>query len=186
MLLEISDRKRLESALQRQADVDALTQLANRRAFDRHLHLEWSHGVRLQQPLTLILADVDYFKAYNDCYGHPVGDQCLIQVAQVIQQSARRVGDLAARYGGEEFALLLPNTTLETAQQIAATLQARLQGVGIVHAESVVSPHVTLSLGLATHVPQPGEFSQALILAADQALYAAKRQGRNRWVAKAF
>lgn len=184
VLLEISDRKRLEASLQQQADLDALTQLANRRAFDRHLQRVWGQCLQFQQPLSLILCDVDYFKAYNDRYGHPMGDQCLVQVAQVIQQSARRPGDLAARYGGEEFALLLPNTPQETAQHIATTLQAHLHDLAIVHTDSAVSHHVTLSLGLATHVPQRGEFSQTLILAADQALYTAKRQGRNRWVAK--
>ncbi|MFH7241450.1 MAG: diguanylate cyclase domain-containing protein [Spirulina sp.] len=184
VLLEISDRKRLEAALQKQADLDALTQLANRRAFDRHLQREWSHGLRAQQPLSLIMADVDYFKAYNDHYGHPMGDQCLVQVAQVIQHSARRPGDLAVRYGGEEFALLLPNTPLDAACQIALAMQNRLRQLGLVHAGSAVSPYVTLSLGLVTHIPKAGELPQRLIGTADQALYTAKRQGRNRLVAR--
>lgn len=182
VLLEISDRKRLEATLQQQAEVDALTQIANRRAFDRHLQLEWSHCLRSQQPLALILCDVDFFKAYNDRYGHPMGDQCLIQVAQVLQQSARRPADLAVRYGGEEFALLLPNTYLDSARQIALSLQARLRELEIVHGGSKVSGYVTLSIGLVIHTPQPGETAEALVLAADQALYDAKRQGRDRLV----
>lgn len=184
VLLEISDRKRLETALQQQADLDALTQLANRRAFDRHLKRAWGNGLRTQQPLTLILGDVDHFKAYNDYYGHPMGDQCLVQVAQVIRQSIRRPGDLAVRYGGEEFALLLPNTPLEAARPIALAIQARLRQLDLAHARSTVSPQVTLSLGLATHIPKVGEFPQMLIVAADQALYDAKRQGRNRLVTR--
>jgi diguanylate cyclase (GGDEF)-like protein len=184
VLLEISDRKRLETALKKQAALDALTQLANRRTFDRHLQREWDHGLRFQQPLTLILGDVDYFKAYNDHYGHPMGDQCLVQVAQVIQKSVRRPGDLAVRYGGEEFALLLPNTSLDEARQIALAMQERLRQLGLAHTRSTVSPYVSLSLGLVTHIPKTGELPQALIGAADQALYTAKRQGRNRIVAR--
>lgn len=184
VLLEISDRKRLEAALQKQANLDALTQLANRRAFDHHLKLEWGHCLRSQQPLSLILCDVDYFKAYNDFYGHPRGDQCLVQVAQVIQQSVRRTGDLAVRYGGEEFALLLPNTTLDAARQIALALQVRLRERGLIHAGSGISNYVTVSLGLVAHIPQLGNAPESLLPVADQALYEAKRQGRDRLVAK--
>jgi diguanylate cyclase (GGDEF)-like protein len=160
--------------------LDGLTQIANRRRFDEYLSLEWRRMARETAPLSLILCDVDYFKRYNDTYGHQAGDACLQQVAQAISRVLKRPADLAARYGGEEFAVILPNTKAEGAVLVAEAMLKEIQQLLIPHATSSVSEYVTLSVGVSSTVPQK-EFSQAaLIAAADKALYEAKEQGRNR------
>jgi diguanylate cyclase (GGDEF)-like protein len=182
VLLEISDRKRLEATLRQQVHRDSLTQIANRRCFDKHLNLQWYQCMRSQQPLSLILCDVDDFKAYNDCYGHPQGDRCLVQVAQMINQRARRMSDLAFRYGGEEFGLLLPNTSPAAAKNIALSIQADLRSLRIRHEASQVADFVTLSIGAVTCVPQATGFAAKLVEATDQALYRAKHLGKDQVV----
>ena len=166
--------------LQRLSMTDGLTQIANRRHFDLYLTQEWKRLYREQQPLALILCDVDYFKKYNDHYGHQAGDRCLHLVASLIQQIAKRPYDLAARYGGEEFALILPATDLEGAVAVAAKIQQAVWQAEIPHVASEVSAFVTLSLGVVSLNPRTA-FPETLIAAADQALYEAKRQGRNRY-----
>ncbi|NEO25861.1 MAG: sensor domain-containing diguanylate cyclase [Kamptonema sp. SIO4C4] len=166
--------------LQHLAAIDDLTQLANRRSFDEYLHREWLRLQRHHKPLSLILADVDYFKRYNDTYGHPAGDDCLQEVAKILQQMARRSADLVARYGGEEFALILPNTNSHGAMQVAHQIQFHLQQRKLKHPDSDVSDCVTLSLGVGSMIPTSQFSPEDLITLADQALYHAKKEGRDR------
>jgi diguanylate cyclase (GGDEF)-like protein len=162
---------------------DELTQLANRRQFDRRLAEEHARAARHGLPLALVLLDVDYFKAYNDAHGHQAGDHCLRQVAALLLETARRPSDLAARWGGEEFALLLPHDDARSACALAESLLARLERLQLPHGRSPVAPHVTISAGVAAlHAPQPGENPAALVELADAALYRAKREGRARVV----
>ncbi len=184
---EIYERKQAETALRkanqelhRLAVLDDLTQIANRRRFDQYLAMQWQ-----QMPSTvvsLLLCDIDYFKRYNDGYGHQPGDRCLFQVAQAISRAVGRVQDLAARYGGEEFAIILPDTDLEGAAQVGEAIQRELQALKLPHAYSEVSACVTLSIGAASAIPSQAVEPASLIAAADAALYAAKHQGRNRVV----
>lgn len=167
--------------LERLANLDGLTQVANRRYFDTYLTQEWQRLAREQQPLALILFDVDSFKRYNDHYGHQAGDDCLIQLSQVARQAIRRPADLLARYGGEEFAVVLPNTDIKGATAIAQKIQTLLHQSQIAHAQSDVNAFVTISLGLSCQIPMPGSDASRLIGQADAALYRAKRQGRNRY-----
>ena len=166
--------------LQALSQVDELTQLANRRAFQEHLAQEWQRGMRSHTPLSLILCDVDYFKFYNDTYGHPQGDECLKQVARAIGKAARRPDDLAARYGGEEFVILLPNTTSQGAQQIAKDAAENVLALKMEHKASQVSPYVSISLGVTTITPKPDIAISTLVDIADLGLYEAKRRGRNQ------
>ncbi len=167
--------------LARLATTDSLTQLANRRRFDAYLQQEWSHGLRSQSHLALILCDVDYFKAYNDHYGHQLGDECLQQVAQAIAQALQRSTDLAARYGGEEFGIILPYSDQAGAVQVAAAIQAAIQALHWPHAGSPLSAVITVSLGIASLVPSRSLTPADLIAATDVALYQAKTQGRDRY-----
>ncbi|MBD2305024.1 diguanylate cyclase [Chroococcidiopsis sp. FACHB-1243] len=167
--------------LQRLANLDSLTQIANRRRFDEYLNLEWRRMLREQTPLSLILCDIDYFKHYNDCYGHQAGDDCLRQIAQAIARTLNRPGDLVARYGGEEFAIILSNTPVLGAVQIAELVLAGIAQLKIPHAQSEVSTHVTVSLGISSQIPQANCLPHILITAADRALYHAKKVGRDRY-----
>jgi diguanylate cyclase (GGDEF)-like protein len=166
--------------LQRLVGLDGLTQVANRRHFDEYLHREWQRMQREQLPLSLVLCDIDYFKPYNDTHGHPAGDRCLSQVAMALQDAAKRPGDLVARYGGEEFAIILPNTHTVGAMSVAERVCDAIKSLEIPHTSSVVSQFVTLSSGTASIVPQLGLTPDALLAAADKALYQAKAEGRNR------
>ncbi len=170
---------RANAALKALAVTDALTHLANRRKFDGCLSSEWRRCLREQLPLSLLLLDADWFKSYNDTYGHPRGDKCLKQIAEVAQEIVRRSGDLVARVGGEEFAVILPNTSgdgaLEVAQQICAAILRRK----IPH-NTNPQGYVTLSIGCATVVPSLGLHATTLMRRADEALYAAKHAGRNQ------
>lgn len=169
--------------LSRLSTVDGLTGLANRRRFDEVLEQECRRARREGAPLALIMTDVDFFKKYNDTYGHQGGDECLRKVAAVLAQSARRPADLAARYGGEEFALVLPHTTLEGAGVVAETLRAGVAALGLLHAASSVASHVTLSLGVAVGEATEADLApEDLLQRADSALYEAKRGGRDRFV----
>ncbi|MUG98326.1 diguanylate cyclase [Scytonema sp. UIC 10036] len=165
--------------LERLINLDGLTQVANRRRFDQVLEFEWCRLRREQLPLSLILCDVDYFKRYNDTYGHIAGDVCLQKIAQAISNSAKRPADLVARYGGEEFAVLLPNTNLEGAVKVADLIQQQIQELYLPHIESNISQYVTLSLGVSSLVPTHKESKEILIRVADRALYEAKKRGRN-------
>ena len=164
------------------ANTDALTQLANRRYLDLYIEREWLRLKRDQQSLSIILMDIDYFKAYNDIYGHIQGDECLRLVAQVLASVAKRPADLAIRYGGEEFLLVLPNTDASGAVVLAQQVQTAVMQLNIPHAGHFSSTCVTLSLGIATHIPTADSSWLQLLNLADNALYEAKKSGRNQYV----
>lgn len=163
---------------------DELTRLANRRTFNEQLEREWYRALRSQTPLAIILCDVDYFKLYNDTYGHPQGDECLRQVAKVLKQSVVRSNDLVARYGGEEFVILLPNTDANGALQIAENIRSNIKAIQLSHHQSQVSDCITLSLGVSQLIPSIDIAPAALIKQADLGLYEAKQQGRDRAILK--
>ncbi len=184
---EIDQRKEREQQLieltkklQCMSSSDGLTGIANRRHFDEYLATEWRRALRKQSGISLIMIDIDFFKLFNDTYGHLRGDECLKKVAQCIRESTRRAGDLAARYGGEEFAIILPEEGEEDAYQLASIIRENVEGLKIPHQQSEVSNYVTVSLGVASMVPQQDTGIQTLIDRADGALYKAKRSGRNR------
>jgi diguanylate cyclase (GGDEF)-like protein len=158
---------------------DALTLLANRRAFDLTSAREWQRAAREQIPLSLLLLDIDHFKAFNDFYGHQAGDACLREVASAINSGVHRPGDMLARYGGEEFAVILPGTYLDGAELIAQQICAAVAARALVH-EAGAFGHVTISIGAACLVPTQDAAVERLISLADAALYVAKRGGRNR------
>ncbi len=166
--------------LQKLSSLDGLTGIANRRQFDEVLKQEWHRAMRHGNYLSLILLDIDFFKLYNDNYGHQRGDDCLKQVAGVIERSMKRETDLAARYGGEEFAAILPDTDAEGAVGVAEYMIERLAELKIPHARSKVSEHVTISVGVSSLIPDRGTEPAMLIAIADKALYKAKEEGRNR------
>ncbi len=168
------------SKLESLALTDSLTGLANRRQFDNYFRTEWQRLTREQQPLTLILCDIDYFKQYNDCYGHPAGDSCLIRVSQILQGCTRRPADLVARYGGEEFVVVLPNTDTGGGHNIALKIQEKMKLSHISHGASETADYVTLTMGIATIVPSTHKSYHKLLQAADLALYYAKQHGRDR------
>jgi diguanylate cyclase (GGDEF)-like protein len=163
------------------ARIDGLTQIANRRRFDEYLLQEWGRHLREQQPISLLLCDVDHFKLYNDRYGHQAGDECLRSVAKAIS-SCFRAGDLVARYGGEEFAMVLPRTNLAGAVQVAERVRSTVAAAALPHGASPVCDQVTLSIGVACRTPQPkrGADTLTLVEVADRNLYLAKHLGRNR------
>ena len=162
------------------ARIDGLTQIANRRRFDEYLLQEWSRHIRMQQPLSLLLCDVDHFKLYNDHHGHQAGDECLKSVAKSLSL-CYRAGDLVARYGGEEFAMVLPQTNRAGAVRVAERIRAAVAGAALPHAASPVCDRVTVSVGVASMTPQlHGPDARALVEAADRQLYLAKHLGRNQ------
>ncbi|MUG95359.1 diguanylate cyclase [Scytonema sp. UIC 10036] len=167
--------------LEQLVNLDGLTQVANRRCFNGRLQEEWQRLAWEQQFLSLILFDVDKFKSYNDYYGHLRGDDCLIAIAQTVQQVVCRPADLVARYGGEEFAVLLPNTDLAGAIKVAQNIQQAIHALAIPHAKSDVKEIVTVSMGISSGVPTLDIKPDALIASADKALYVAKQQGRDRY-----
>lgn len=184
---EINERKKVEERLQQlnrqlavMARKDALTQIANRREFNEHLDKEWKRMRRNHAPLSLLLCDIDYFKRYNDRYGHLAGDNCLREVATAIAANVKRPADLAARYGGEEFAVILPETDSPGAMHVAESIRQSVAELGIIHEESETARHITLSIGTVTLVPTADRHIQNFINKADSALYEAKRKGRNR------
>ena len=166
--------------LQRLTHVDGLTGLSNRRYLSESLESEWKHGLRTQSPISAMMIDIDHFKLFNDTYGHLAGDEVLQKVAAVVKAACRRTSDVAARYGGEEFVVVLPSMREGEACALANDLVARVAELNISHSQSPTNDRVTISLGVATRIPQRGEASSSLIKAADEALYAAKRAGRNQ------
>ena len=188
-MFDISERKQTEQQLlqlQQQLEelsyLDGLTGVANRRMFDNRLQVEWSNAQRTSQPLSLILLDIDYFKEYNDHYGHIQGDDCLKNVALALSGAVVRPRDLMARYGGEEFVLLLPETDAQAAAQVAERCRQLIHEQQIQHAHSQVAPLLTLSLGVGTPIPGPFDQPQVLLEQVDRLLYKAKHSGRNQAV----
>lgn len=183
---DISKRKKLENQLKsanrelkKMAVTDGLTQIPNRRRFQEHLDTEWRRMKRDKQPLSLIMCDIDHFKLYNDNEGHQAGDRCLKKVAQAIKKNLKRAGDLVARYGGEEFAIILPNTLSAGAEVLAKQIQGAIKKLKLPHANSPVSPNITISMGIGTLFPNSDSLPRQLINQADHALYEAKENGRN-------
>jgi diguanylate cyclase (GGDEF)-like protein len=175
----MTDQKHAETALQNLAAHDGLTGLANRRSFDHRLDMEWGRAQRVCAPMTLVLADVDHFKLFNDVHGHQKGDDCLRAVAATMRSGILRPGDLAARYGGEEFAIIMPNTDLKGACKVAERLRTSVLELRLKHGATGAGRYVTMSMGVASIVPQAGVEPEWLLAQADQALYAAKDAGRN-------
>jgi len=181
---EIRNHQKTEAALrkanfelERLAVLDELTQVANRRRFDQYLQLQWQSPT--PSILSLLLCDIDYFKHYNDYYGHQRGDSCLHMIAQAINRAVGHAADLVARYGGEEFAVILPSTDLAGALRVAEAIRSEIRTLAIAHAASPINNSVTISIGAASSTPVAATTPVGLIHAADSALYAAKRQGRN-------
>lgn len=183
-LLELDNERihQLADELERLSFLDGLTGLANRRYFDRTFDRAWRSGMREQKPLSLIMLDVDFFKRYNDHYGHQQGDFCLQEIARSLSFVSARPTDLAARYGGEEFVLLFPQTDNLAARHLAERIINKVRDLQMPHETSDCASVVTVSAGIATVIPGPDVDREALMQAADQALYSAKAQGRNRWV----
>ncbi|MEK8126373.1 diguanylate cyclase [Paenibacillus filicis] len=184
---DITDRKNTENQLrktnallQKISSIDALTGVANRRSFDENYAKEWRHGLRFSTPLSIILLDIDYFKRFNDNYGHHEGDICLKQVAEALKRAAKRPGDLIARYGGEEFVIVLPITDERGAAYVAEQLRQEVELLQMPHPSSDVSSFVTASLGHSTIIPTRDLPPRELLVRADRALYQAKQEGRNR------
>lgn len=175
-------RKMMEE-LKRLSSVDYLTQIPNRRTFDETLQLEWIRAQREQQPLALSLVDIDFFKNYNDHYGHISGDRCLTMIAQTLKKVLKRPADFCARYGGEEFAIVLPNTNKQGAVHLLEAIRKTIMSLAIKHEFSAVAPVVTVSMGVTTTTPTDHIMSlQDFLERADKALYQSKKQGRNRVV----
>lgn len=169
--------------LEELATKDPLTGLDNKRSYNQVLASEWKRAQRDRQAISLVMCDIDFFKKYNDHYGHGQGDTCLQQVAASLFKTASRPGDLVARVGGEEFAVILPNTEREGAWRVANNLLVHLRKKQLPHAKSPIHKHITISVGVATHIPQQDEAPALLFDLADAALYRAKDQGRNRVIA---
>ena len=168
------------------ATLDSLTKVANRRIFEEHLEKEWRRMTREKANISLILCDVDYFKLYNDTYGHPAGDRCLQEVANAIKAEVKRPGDLVARYGGEEFVVVLPRTDGTGGFHVAELIRKRLRALNLVHAGSQISKFVTMSFGVSSTIPSINSSLQELIETADNALYQAKQKGRNQTIINNF
>ena len=168
------------SEMNKIASIDGLTQIPNRRRFDEHLEHQWKQMIRERSPICLILFDIDHFKQFNDTYGHLAGDDCLKQVAQVLEGCVQRPSDLIARYGGEEFAAILPQTTIAGAIEVAQRVQTEIANLKIFHEKSSVSDYLTLSIGIAGSIPTSTQSFSKLLDEADQYLYLAKQQGRDR------
>jgi diguanylate cyclase (GGDEF)-like protein len=176
MELELQQANR---ELQLLTHLDGLTKIANRRCFDEFLEREWKRLCRTGKPLSLLMLDVDYFKPYNDFYGHQGGDDYLSKIAQTIQKTVSRPADLVARYGGEEFTITLPETDLNGAIAIAQAINSAIATLAIPHQTSDVSHQVTISIGISSMIPAVNLSPEDLINQADQCLYQAKQQGRD-------
>jgi diguanylate cyclase (GGDEF)-like protein/PAS domain S-box-containing protein len=177
-LRDLTDEKLAQIALEQLATRDGLTGLANRRCFDDTLYAEWARALRQRQPLSLLMVDVDNFKAYNDANGHLGGDECLKRIATAVA-SEMRANDLVARYGGEEFAVILPNQSLKGAASVAERIRTRVEQLQVPN-RVAAAQHVTVSIGAATAIAAPDNSASELVAIADAALYRAKHMGRNR------
>ncbi len=180
MIRDISARRALELHLRRQSLVDSLTGIDNRRAFDLRMDAEWARASRIMAPIALIMIDVDHFKAYNDSCGHVAGDDCLRTVAQTLQHIFRRAGDHLSRYGGEEFSGIIAHADVDGALRTASAALEAVRELRIPHPASLVSPYVTISLGVAVQFVDSSQSPSVLVRRADEALYKAKNAGRNR------
>jgi diguanylate cyclase (GGDEF)-like protein len=180
-LVEVTGRlQQLNEELHRLAILDELTGIANRRFFNIVFAQEWGRAAREVIPLSLIFIDIDFFKNYNDAYGHSRGDDCLKKVAGALSQSVKRPTDQVSRYGGEEFAVIVPHTALRGARTMAEGLRNKVEELRLEHAGSLIHDRVTISVGVACATPERGVAPDSLVLAADRAVYQAKRGGRNR------
>ncbi|WP_167496497.1 diguanylate cyclase [Desulfopila sp. IMCC35006] len=180
--LEQKVKERTEQ-LELLSNLDGMTGIANRRKMDEYLNHAWELTLRNKHPLSLIILDIDFYKNYNDTYGHPAGDECLKKIARAISVSLKRSTDFAARYGGEEFVVILSNTDQAGAAEVAENIRKKIEGLEIPHVSSLVSSYVTVSLGVSTLLDFQNQSLPAFIRSADEALYAAKESGRNRSIA---
>lgn len=176
----ITERKQAEETILKLSQLDGLTKLHNYRAFNEYLTQEWKRCIRADQPITLAMIDIDYFKCVNDTYGHLIGDDYLCKLAQLIKRITKRPTDFCARYGGEEFVVLLPETSLESALHLIEGLMKSIHKAKIPNPNSSINPFVTLSIGLATIFPKHKTHPKILIEKADKHLYHAKESGRNK------
>ena len=183
MFRDITELRRYWDMLENLSSTDGLTEISNRRRFDEFLEREWRRSMREHSVLSLLLIDIDYFKEFNDRYGHLSGDDCLRRVAAALRRTVRRAGDLVARYGGDEFVCILPGMGEKEAVELAQKIVDEIAGMNIPHESSTVAEHVTVSIGVGTAVPEKGRGHYDLIGRADQCLYSAKQQGRKRVVA---
>ena len=173
-------QKRDRDQLKLMSSIDALTEVANRRRFDEYLHLEWRRAVRSKYPISLLMIDIDYFKSYNDTYGHQKGDECLKAVAGEIKHHLRRPSDMVARYGGEEFSVILPETPSYSASSLAKRIWSGVGNLNIEHTGSARVGHLTISIGAATTIPDENQSISQFIENSDKNLYKSKSEGRNR------
>lgn len=180
---ELSELREANFKLESLSTLDGLTGISNRRSFDNYIDMSLKNCARADKPISLIMADIDFFKNYNDNYGHLQGDDCLIKVAKAMASSVKRPLDFVARYGGEEFAVILPETDEEGAKIIAETIRKNVEDLKITHEHSTAAPYVTLSLGIETMLPKADYSANELIENADKALYKAKQNGRNQFSA---
>jgi len=176
---QLDENRRLQDELRALTITDPLTGLRNRRHFDTVCSAEWERARRAQRPVTVLFIDIDFFKSYNDSHGHGAGDDCIAAVGRAIDESLQRPADVAARYGGDEFVVLLPDTDLDGALDVARRIEAAIRALGLSHARSRFG-RITLSIGVAQQVPEPNHRPQEMLQRADRALYAAKQAGRNR------
>jgi len=181
-----AELEKVNQELNQLANLDGLTQVANRRCLQETFNREWYRLAREQGPLSMIICDVDYFKRYNDTYGHQMGDECLQKIAQTLKRTLKRPADLVARYGGEEFVVVLPNTQASGAWIVAQEIQSNVRNLGIEHQASLVSPLITMSMGISSTIPTHSTSGEELFKVADQALYEAKKQGRDRMIFREF
>ena len=176
----VEDLKRKNRELERLSLLDALTGVANRRYFDNIIQEEWRRSLREQSPIAVVMIDIDYFKTYNDSYGHQQGDVCLQKVAKALSAGLKRPADFFARYGGEEFVGVMPETQLDGALQLSECMRKNVEQLALEHKASKVCGHVTVSMGVASTIPNPESTYDDLLQRADEALYTAKQEGRNR------
>ena len=179
-------RQSLLEKMEKASITDELTQIANRRYFNQVMDREWNRALRNQTQIALMLCDIDYFKRYNDHYGHQAGDECLHAIAQILSQSTHRASDFIARYGGEEFVIILPSATVQSALRFSARIHKKVTQARLKHTDSEVSGYVTLSIGIAVGVPAPNMRAETALKFADEALYEAKENGRNQSSERVF
>lgn len=180
-LIDLTEKlEEMNRELQRLSSLDGLTGIANRRSCDEFLEKEWRRAVRDAKPFSVIMIDIDFFKPFNDTYGHLAGDECLKAVAKTLHDLVKRPGDIICRYGGEEFIVLLPGTGLDGTVVVAEAMRAAIAALRVNNEASSVCDYITISLGAASGIPEMHKSAKDLIIAADRALYKAKKEGRNR------